>query len=117
MPERKPLSHSPLTLLIKLGLNDDLEVYLEAFEWTVGTTRWPKEQWGFFLGPYLSGNTLVALKTLEKQEAADYAQLKAVILDQYQVMPESYRQRLRAPVFPEEARPRAIVAWLKDSTT
>lgn len=33
---------------------------------------WPKEQWAFLIGPYLSGDALVALMALEKVEAANH---------------------------------------------
>lgn len=87
------------------------------FERTAEAAKWPKEQWTFFLGPYLSGKALAALKALEKTEAASYKELKRAILDRYEITPETYRQRLRAPSLPEGVRPRVIATRLKDVAT
>lgn len=66
-----PLSKSPWPPLMKLGGKDNIEAYLEAFECTVEAAKWPKEQWAFFIGLYISGEALSVLQALEKQEAGD----------------------------------------------
>lgn len=111
------LNRSPWPLLTKLGEKDDVEAYLEAFKRTAEAAQWPKDQWVFFLGPYLSGEALLAIKALEKPGIANYAALKRAILDHYSISPETYRQWLRAPCLPEGVRPRAVVAGLKDAAT
>lgn len=65
----------------------------------------------------MSGEALEALKALEKTEAADYNQLKKAVLYKYEITPETYRQRLRFPTFPEGAQPRAVLARLKYAAT
>lgn len=69
------------------------------------------------IGPYFSGDALAALKALNKVEAADYETLKWVILNRYEITPETYRHWLRAPRLPKGARPHAIVTHLKDAAT
>lgn len=86
-----PLSHSPWYLLTKLGKDDDVEAYLEAFECMVGMACWSKDQWVFFLGPYMLGEIFTILKALEKPDTADYAKLKSTILDCYEITPDSYQ--------------------------
>lgn len=81
------------------------------------TAKWPKNQWASFYRPYLLGEALSALKSLEKQEAADYKTLKQAILDRYSITPETYRQWLWAPGLPEGTRSWAIITTLKDAAT
>ena len=39
----------------KLGVTDDVEAYLHAFEATAARERWPKTEWVGLLAPFLSG--------------------------------------------------------------
>lgn len=76
-----------------------------------------KEQWAFFIGSYLTGEALTALKALEKEAATDYQKLKQAILDRYEITHESNRQCLWASTFREGACPRVILVRLKDVAT
>lgn len=61
---------------MKLGENNDIEVYLEASGRMAEATKWPKDQWTFFIRSYLSRETLVTLKALDKPKVANYGHLK-----------------------------------------
>lgn len=112
-----PLGRSPWPLLTKLGESDNIEAYLEVFERTAEAARWPSDQWAIILGPHLLGDALLAVKAMEKVEAMNYEKVKRTILDRYEINPETYRQCLRVPGFPEGAHPRAIITRLKDAAT
>lgn len=91
--------------LTKLGPEDDVEAFLKTFERTAEMAKWPKEQWSFILGPYLTGEAQTALQALPKGEAADYDKLKAAILDWYEITPETYRQKFRTLQYHPSMRP------------
>lgn len=104
-------------MLTNMGPSDDVEAFLEAFERAAEAAGWPKEQWAYMVGLYLSGEAMTALKALEKADVADYDKVKQAVLDRYEITPEWYRLRLRSPTPPEGTRPRAVIARLKNAAT
>lgn len=68
------------------------------------------------MGPYLTGEVQAALKALEREEAADYTKVKAVVFYRLMVMPELARQKFRALTWKPGDRPWAVVGVLKDAT-
>uniref|UniRef100_A0A674J8Z3 SCAN box domain-containing protein n=1 Tax=Terrapene triunguis TaxID=2587831 RepID=A0A674J8Z3_9SAUR len=50
--------------------------------------------------PYLTGQAQAAYRSLDPQEALEYARVKAAILDHTGISPETYRQRLRKEQYP-----------------
>ena len=100
--------------LAKLGPDDDIEAFLVTFEKTAEAAQWPRAQWSYVIGPYLTGEAQATLKALEKEEATDYRTLKEAILDRYEITPEGHRQS--PPVWPIN-RPAVPVAYWRSSRT
>ncbi|XP_041913601.1 uncharacterized protein LOC121678271 isoform X2 [Alosa sapidissima] len=74
---------TPDKVLTKLTAEDDVESYLELFERVATRERWPREDWAHILTPFLTGEAQQACRDLSIAEAANYTQLKAIILAQY----------------------------------
>lgn len=77
--------------LSKLGPEDEVEAFLETFEQTLEAAQWPKEQWAYILGPYLTGEAQAAVKVLPKQDAGKYQVVKDAILNRFEITPETSR--------------------------
>ena len=80
---REPSHAAPTKRLTKLGPDDDVEAYLEIFERTAARERWPADQWGYILAPFLSGDAQRAYRDLSTAQAAHYPTLKRAILAHY----------------------------------
>ncbi|XP_030416824.1 zinc finger and SCAN domain-containing protein 16-like [Gopherus evgoodei] len=66
------------------------------------------------LAPYLMGQTQMAYHNLDPREALEYPRVKAAILEQTGISPETYRQHLHKEQYPPGARPRAVAQWVQD---
>uniref|UniRef100_A0A8C3FDC5 SCAN box domain-containing protein n=1 Tax=Chrysemys picta bellii TaxID=8478 RepID=A0A8C3FDC5_CHRPI len=100
-PPRNPAGEGPgegcgglPVRLTKMGPEDDPEAFLVTFEWVAMATQWPLEHWATILAPYLTGPA--------------QAKVKATILDQTGISPETYRQRLHREKYPPGARLQAL---------
>lgn len=111
LPMGKP-SWAPLT---KLTAEDDVEAFLETFERTAEADQWPRDQWAYLVGPYLTGPTQVAVKALTKDDATNYKVVKAAVLDRYEINPETARQKFRSVTWGPSMRPQELVATLRDA--
>ncbi|KAL8212462.1 UNVERIFIED_CONTAM: hypothetical protein K2H54_047342 [Gekko kuhli] len=67
---------------MKLGPDDEIEVFLETFERVAEATWWPQDKGDFILGPYLTGEAQAMLKTSDKAKVMDYDKVIAAILEQ-----------------------------------
>ena len=67
-------------VLAKLTSDDDVETFLEIFERTAQSERWPQEEWGRILAPFLTGEAQLAYRDLPSVEAHQDPLLKATIL-------------------------------------
>lgn len=79
-PDARP---APAAVLVKLSPADDVEAYLEVFEFTSTREGWAPATWAHLLAPFLSGTTQCALKQLNSDEAADFPKVKKAILAHY----------------------------------
>lgn len=66
--------------LSKLMAEDDIEVFLYAFETTAMVAKWPQAQWVTILGPYLICPPQIVLKTIMAQDVTTFERVKAVYL-------------------------------------
>lgn len=64
----------------KLGVTDDVDAYLHAFEATAAREGWAKTQWVGLLASFLSDEALKVFQDLEASVAQDYDLLKDEIL-------------------------------------
>ncbi|KAL0173011.1 hypothetical protein M9458_033322, partial [Cirrhinus mrigala] len=61
-----------------------VEVFPKASSW-----GWPKEAWSFRLVPLLTGQALEAYLAMEEERAGVYAELKEVLLEKFNISPET----------------------------
>lgn len=90
--------------LTKIGPSDYPEAFLVTFKQVATATWWPPEHWTTLLPLYLTGPAQIAYQNLNPQEALEYQRVKADILDQAVVSPETYRHEQYLP----GTRPRAV---------
>ncbi len=73
----------PGRVLTKQTPDDYGEAYLEVFERTAIREKWPEDELGALLAPFLTGEAQRACQDLPAKDAADYAKLKRAILFHY----------------------------------
>ncbi|KAK9523782.1 hypothetical protein VZT92_017677 [Zoarces viviparus] len=91
----------------KLGVTDDVEAYLHAFEATAAREEWPRRQCVGLLAPFLSGEALKAFQDVEADMAHDYDQLKREILSRQGLTKFSMAQPLHNWTFLSGEIPRS----------
>ena len=91
----------------KLGVTDDVEAYLHAFEATAAREGWAKTQWVGLVAPFLSGEALKAFRDVEMSVGQDYDKLKEEILSRQGLTKFSLAQRFHEWTFQTGATPRA----------
>ena len=79
----EPAHAAPTKRFTKMGPDDDIEACLEIFERTAARERWPADQWGYILAPFLTGDTQRAYRDLNPAQAARYPTLKRAIFAHY----------------------------------
>lgn len=80
----------PWRVLVKMGAEDDVEAYLEAFEKSAEVAGWLRKQWAAIVGSYLSGEAQAAVKAMEKADATDYDKVKVEALDRFEINWDTY---------------------------
>ena len=70
---------------------DDMDSYLERFEWVAENCNWDKEDWPFHLSQYLRGKAMEAYTRLTKSDRKDYDLVKEALLRRYNLTEEGYR--------------------------
>ena len=74
---------------------DDMDSYIKRFERHARLNRWTKENWAGQLSALLTGKALDTYSRLSEEEACDFDDLKAALLERYGLTAEGYRQKLR----------------------
>lgn len=101
------LSHSlKNSWILQFHPEDDIEAYLEAFEWIACTCHWPREEWVARLRLHLNNKILPAGRTLEFSSAQDYSLVKESILKQHGLTAETQRRSFRQLQYEEAQGPR-----------
>lgn len=98
----------------KMGPGDDPEAFLVTFERVATAIQWPHAHWAIILAPYLTGAVQATYRNLDPPEALDYSKVKAAILDQTGISPETYHQRLCREQYMLGARPRVMAQRIHD---
>ena len=74
------LTSAPTSRLTKLGMDDDVEAYLEDFERTARRESWLEDQLAHILFPFLTGPAQQASQDLAPERASQFSALKQAIL-------------------------------------
>ena len=81
----------------KLTNQKDPEEYFTAFEHFARREGWEKQTWVRRISQSIEGKALAAMNAIMTDtDSLDYDQLKAAILETFQLSPESYRQKFRS---------------------
>uniref|UniRef100_A0AAQ4S4F2 SCAN box domain-containing protein n=1 Tax=Gasterosteus aculeatus aculeatus TaxID=481459 RepID=A0AAQ4S4F2_GASAC len=107
MADRNVRPIKPSDYLSKMGATDDVEAFLHAFEATAARKAWPRDQWVGLLAPFLTGESLNALRDLGPDQATDYKALKTEVLSRNGVMKFGMAQRFHSWTFQHDQPPRA----------
>jgi predicted transcriptional regulator len=95
---------------------DDIEAYLTTFEQTMTAFKLPQEQWVYKLAPQLTGKAQKAFAAMETTGAGKYMDVKAAILQRYNINEETYRQRLRSIRPKEDETHQELAVRVQDLT-
>ncbi len=82
------------------------------FERTAIREKWPEDDWGTLLAPFLTGEAQRACQDLSAKDAADYAKSKRAILSHYGYSPPVHAQRFHAWIFDPTQPVRPQIATL-----
>ena len=74
---------------------DDMDAFLEKFEWFACSQGWPEEIWAVSLSPLLTGKDLQVYSSMPSDQANDYEELKKAILKRYQLTEKDFRLKFR----------------------
>ena len=74
----------------------DVDKYFLNFEKVAGDLKWPKEYWAMLLQTVLAGKAREIYIQLDVEQAANYDNVKELILKGYELVPEAYRQKFRS---------------------
>ena len=88
------LNSVSLKLLPKFNESDVTKFFI-AFEKIAVQLGWQREMWPILVQSVLVGKSQTVYASLSDEESKDYEQLKDAILNAYELIPESYRQRFR----------------------
>lgn len=93
--------------------NEDIENYLLRYERIARTWGWPESEWACRLVPLLTGKALEAYTAMDEERAHSYPDLKAALLEKFDISPETYRQKFRSMTIPPGENPTETYHRLK----
>uniref|UniRef100_A0A3P9LR23 Gypsy retrotransposon integrase-like protein 1 n=1 Tax=Oryzias latipes TaxID=8090 RepID=A0A3P9LR23_ORYLA len=99
--------------ILPFQAGEDIENYLLRFERIAKTWRWPEVEWACRLIPLLSGKALEAYTAMDEEKADSYTDLKAALLEKFDISPETHRQQFRAVSLPAGETPTETYHRLK----
>ena len=100
--------------LPKLTEEDDIESYLTIFERMMAGYEIEQGRWAFKLAPQLTGRAQHAFAAMDPVRASDYKEVKAAILQRYDISEETYRRRLWAVTRKEGESYRELTTRVQD---
>ena len=93
---------------------DNMDSYLERFEWIAENYSWEKADWPFHLSQYLRGKATEAYTRLSKTDRKDYDIVKEALLRRYNLTDEGYRKKFRESQPEEGETPQQFLVRLKN---
>ncbi|MEE6524669.1 hypothetical protein FKM82_024256 [Ascaphus truei] len=108
------LASKPPVLLRKMAPDEDPEAFLLTFERVAEAQGWATDRWATALAPLLIGEAQASYQGLPADQAMDYRQVKATIMDHLGLTPETYRQQVRNMKYTAKMRPRVLAQQLLD---
>ena len=82
-PAQHPATRDEEIEILRRCIIRTAEAYLEIFERTAARERWPADQWGHILAPFLTGEAQRAYRDHTPLQAGHYPELKRAILAHY----------------------------------
>jgi len=74
---------------------DEMDSYLERFEWVAERCNWNRGDWPYHLSQYLRGKATEAYIRLSPTDRKNYTKVKEALLERYNLTQEGYRKKLR----------------------
>ncbi|XP_069463439.1 zinc finger protein 91-like [Ambystoma mexicanum] len=111
---KQSVTHNQVLGIYKMEPGDDLDAFLLEFECAAENSQLPKEEWGLWLAPLLSGEAKNIYHTLPPGTTRDYDRFKDAILSRMCVTDESCRKRFRSLAFTTGVKPRTVANELRD---
>lgn len=74
---------------------ENIEHYLMTFERIDQARKWPRQDWVLHLVPLQTGKAKAAYVAMEPDNSLNYDCVKQVILDKFEINPETFRQSFR----------------------
>ena len=93
---------------------DDMDSYLERFEWIAENYNWDKEDWPFHLSQYLRGKATEAYTRLSRSDRKNYDIVKEALLRRYNLTDEGYRKKFRESQPDDGETPQQFLVRLKN---
>lgn len=62
---------------------DDLDVYIQRFEWAAAGQGWPLEKWAFALSLCLTGEALTVVGRMSAGDSLEYPKMKLAFLQRF----------------------------------
>ena len=93
---------------------EDIEVYLATFERIALACRCPQDDWALHLVPLLTEKARAAYIAMDIGLAMQYRDVKAAILQKFEINPETYRDRFRSSRVEAGDTPRELQTRLKE---
>ncbi|CAM1295897.1 Uncharacterised protein r2_g521 [Pycnogonum litorale] len=84
-----------LPKLPPLDENDEIDAYLCRFENYAEACNWSEDSWSIRLSALLKGQALEVYHGIPKESAHNYAALRKMLLNRFQMTEEGYRQKFR----------------------
>ena len=74
---------------------DRIDSYFVSFEKVANSLKWPQKFWPMLLQSVFVGKAADVYSSLSEEQSCDYATVKKVILNAYELVPEAYRHKFR----------------------
>lgn len=75
---------------------DDLDAYLQRFDWIVLGQGWNKSEWATALSLCLSGEALSVYSRMPTSESLDYDKVKSTLLQRFRMMAVEIKEKFRS---------------------